>query len=66
MFLVYETLIKIGSELVWLCVAIEPANKEILSVSISKERNKFVAERFLYSLLEKHEEHIISTDGGTW
>jgi putative transposase len=49
-------------------VAIEvPANKEILSISISKERNTFVvAERFLHRLLEKHGEHPVSTDGGTW
>jgi putative transposase len=49
-----------------LWVAIEPANKEILSISISKERNMFVAERFLHRLLEKHGEHPVSTDGGTW
>ena len=65
-FVVDETLLKIGSELMWLWVAIEPANKEILSISISKERNMFVAERFLYRLLEKHGEHPVSTDGGTW
>jgi putative transposase len=47
-------------------VAIEPANKEILSISISKERNMFVAERFLYRLSENHGEHPVSTDGGTW
>ncbi len=65
-FVVDETLLKIGSELVWLWVAIEPANKEILSISISKERNMFVAERFLSGLLEEHGEHPVSTDGGTW
>ena len=65
-FVVDETLLKVGSELVWLWVAIEPANKEILSISISKERNMFVAERFLYRLSEKHGEHPVSTDGGTW
>ncbi len=65
-FVLDETLLKIGSELVWLWVAIEPANKEILSVSISKERNMFVAERFLSGLLEEHGEHPVSTDGGTW
>ncbi|HEV8051463.1 MAG TPA: DDE-type integrase/transposase/recombinase [Parachlamydiaceae bacterium] len=64
-FVVDETLLKIGSELVWLWVAIEPANKEILSISISKERNMFVAERFLSGLLEEHGEHPVSTDGGT-
>jgi putative transposase len=48
-------------------VAIEPANKEILSISISKERNMFVAERLLYRLSEKHGEHPVSTDGDrTW
>jgi putative transposase len=65
-FIVDETLLKIGSELVWLWVAIEAASKEILSISLSKERNMFVAERFLYRLLEKHGEHPVSTDGGTW
>ncbi len=65
-FVVDETLLKIGSELIWLWVAIEPTNKEILSVSISKERNMFVAERFLSGLLEENGEHPVSTDGGTW
>jgi putative transposase len=49
-FIIDETLIKVGSELVWLWVAIiEPAeNKQILTLSISKERNMFVvAERFI-------------------
>ena len=66
-FVVDETVPKIGSELVWLWVAIEPANMEILSISLSKERNTFAAERFLYRLLEKHGEHPVSTDGDrTW
>ena len=65
-FVVDETLLKIGSELIWLWVAIEPTSKEIPSVSISKERNMFVAERFLSDLLEEHGERPVSTDGGTW
>ena len=65
-FVVDETLLKIGSELIWLWVAIEPTSKEIPSVSISKERNMFVAERFLSDLVEEHGEHSVSTDGGTW
>ena len=40
-----ETIIKAGSEYIWLWVAIEPKNKEILGIRISKERNMFVAER---------------------
>lgn len=65
-FIVDETLLKIGSELVWLWVAIEPANKEILSISLSKERIMLVAERFLCRLSEKHGERPVSPDGGTW
>ena len=42
-----ETQLKVGSEYIWLWVAIEPKDKEILRISISKERNMFVAERFL-------------------
>ena len=65
-FVVDETVIKIGSELIWLWVAIEPKDKEILSINISKERHMFVAERFLSNLLEEYGKHPISTDGGTW
>jgi putative transposase len=39
-FIIDVTLIKIGSELIWLWVAIELVSKEILGInSISKERN---------------------------
>ncbi len=65
-FVVDETVIKIGSELIWLWVAIESKDKEIPSINISKERNMFVAERFLFNLLEEYAKHPISTDGGTW
>ncbi len=37
-FIIYETAIKVGSEIIWLWVAIEPVDKEILSIIISKER----------------------------
>src|SRR5215210_2702206 len=45
-FIVDETLIKIGSEFIWLWVAIEPKDKEILSINISRERNMLLAEPF--------------------
>ena len=61
-----ETIIKAGSEYIWLWFAIEPKNKEILGISISKERNMFVAERFLSKIVEKYGDHPVSTDGGTW
>ncbi len=64
-YIVDETLIKVGSELVWLWVAIEPENRQILALSISNERNMLIAERFLSGLV-KIREYPISTDGGTW
>jgi putative transposase len=42
-FIVDETIIRVGSELIWLWVAIiEPENKQILALKISTERNMFV------------------------
>jgi putative transposase len=62
-----ETLIKIGSELIWLWVAtIELESKEILGISICKERNMLLAERFISSLVRIHGQHPVSTDGGSW
>ncbi len=47
-FIVDETQIKVGSEHIWLWVAIESETKNILAISISKERNMFViSEHFL-------------------
>jgi len=47
-----ETLIKVGpSEYIWLWVIIEPKDREILAINISKERNMFVAERVFYHIL---------------
>jgi putative transposase len=65
-FIVDETQLKVGSELIWLWVAIEPKNRQILALSISKERNMFVAERFIGGLVKRHGQHPISTDRGTW
>jgi putative transposase len=42
-YIIDETLLKVGSEYVWLWVAtIEPENRQILALSISKERKKHV------------------------
>jgi putative transposase len=65
-YIVDETLIKVGSELVWLWVAIESENRQILELSISKERNMLIAERFLSGVVKIHGKHPVSTDGGTW
>jgi putative transposase len=55
-FIIDETAIKkVGSVAIWLWVAtIEPDNKEIVARSITKEQNKFVAERFVSSLIKTH------------
>jgi putative transposase len=65
-FIIDETALKAGSELIWLWVVIEPNNKEILAVDISKERNMFVAELFLSDVSDKYGKHQVSSDGGTW
>ncbi len=65
-FIIDETAIKAGCEIIWLWIAIESKDREILSISISKERNMFVAERFLSSIVNEYGAHPISTDGGTW
>ncbi|MDR4492406.1 MAG: DDE-type integrase/transposase/recombinase [Candidatus Nitrosocosmicus sp.] len=65
-FIVDETLIKVGSEYVWLWVAIEPQNREILAVTVSRERNMLIVEKFLSGLVKDCGRHPLSTDGGTW
>ena len=66
-----ETQLKVGSELIWLWwVAIEPTkDKEILSITISKERRICCCSRtyFLSNLLKEYDSHSVSTSyGGTW
>jgi putative transposase len=58
-------LFKVESGYIWLWVANEPKTKQILALSISKERNMFVAERFISGLVQNHGKHPVSTDGGT-
>jgi putative transposase len=65
-FIIDETIIKVGSEYIWLWIAIENDSREILQISISKKRNMFVAERFILNLVKRYGEHPVSTDGGTW
>lgn len=65
-FIVDETLLKIGPELIWLWIAIEPESHQILAQTITQERNMFVAERFLSGIVRDYGKHPVSTDGGTW
>jgi putative transposase len=64
-FIVDETLFKVGSEYILPWIAIEPENKHILALTISKERNMIVAERFLSNIVIDYGNHPVSTDGGT-
>ena len=66
-YIIDETQIKVGSQYIWLWVAIEPKNRQILHIDISFERTMLiVAERFITSLLNTNCKHPVSTDGGTW
>jgi putative transposase len=59
-------LIKVGSELIWLWVVIELESKRIIGITISKERNMFVAERLLSKIVIEYGKHPVSSDGGSW
>ena len=65
-FIIDETIIQIGNQHFWLWIAIEPVNRTILGIYISEERNMFVTENFIRSLIEKYGRHTVYTDGGTW
>ena len=65
-YIVDETLLKAGSEKIWLWVATEPENGQILAQTMSKERNMLIAERFLSGVVRDFGKHPVSTDGGTW
>ena len=49
-------------------VTVEPIIRQILAISITKERNMFVAERFVSGLIKIHGKHpaVSTDDGGTW
>ena len=65
-FIIDETVIQIGWKQFWLWICIEPIHKSVLGIHISEERNMFVAENFIRSLVEKYGRHTVYTDGGTW
>ena len=65
-YIIDETLIKVGSDYIWLWVAIEPKNKHILAPTISIERDMLIAEKFISGMVRIHGKNPVSTDGGTW
>ena len=64
-FIIDETIIQIGSQQYWLWFCIEPIHSSVLGIYISEERNMFVAEKFIRSLVENYGKHTVYTDGGT-
>ena len=52
-----ETIIQIGSQHFWLWLCSEPVLRSVLGIYISEERNMFVAEKFISSLVEKYGRH---------
>jgi len=44
--------LKVGSEIIWLWIAIESETKNILAISLSKQRNIFPAEHFLSDIVD--------------
>ncbi len=65
-YIVDETILQVGPQYIWLWVAIEPENGQILAQNITQERNMFIAERFLSGVVRYYGIHPVSTDGGTW
>jgi putative transposase len=66
-FIIDETQIRAGNKYFWIWIAaIEPTDRCILDVYLSVERNMFVVEKFLNSLIRDYGKHTLSTDGGTW
>ncbi len=66
-YFIDETVIKAGSELIWLWIIIEPTNKKIIAIDISKKRNISIAKRFLSHAVNKYGLHSVSSsDVGTW
>ena len=58
-------MVQTGCKHVWIWIAIEPVHKSVLGIHISEERNMFVIENFIHSLVDKYGKHTVYTDGGT-
>ena len=65
-YIIDETIIKVGSNYIWSWIAIEPTKQEILGISISLERNMFVAEKFISKLCKIHGKHLPSQQRRWW
>lgn len=64
-FFVDETRLQVGSEDVWLWVAVEPYTGKFLALELSNMVNSLVAWRFLARLRRKYGRRPLYTDGAT-
>ena len=65
-FIIDETIIQIKDRHFLLWIFIESIDKSVLGIYISEERNMFLSENFIGSLVDKYGKHTVYTDGGTW
>ena len=67
-FIIDETLLKVGFEFIWLWVAIEPENRQILALFhlINPRKETCLLLKGYLRCNKDHGKHPVSTDGGTW
>ena len=56
-FIIDGTVVKVGSEIDWMRIAIEPKNKEIVLLYYQKGGNMFLAGGFIVGLVKTYGEH---------
>ena len=66
MYIVDKIKLKVGSIYIWLWIAIESENKQILTLYVSKERNMFVTEHFLSDVVHNYGIHPMVQPKWTW
>jgi transposase-like protein len=62
----HETLIKVGSEHIWLWIAIETDNLEIIQISINGEKDVCSRQFYMKPCEKICRTSCVSTGGGTW
>ena len=65
-FIIDEPMVQISCKQVWILIAIEPVHKSVLGIHISEERNMFVEENFIGSLVNKYGKHTVYRYCGIW
>ena len=65
-FIIDMSMVQTGCKYVWIWITIEPVHNSVLGIHISEERNMFLGENFIHSLVDKYGKHKVYTDGDTW